>query len=65
MNTQTSVMVKKLNNAENEPIPLQWSWRPEMIDDAIILGRGQSSFHELIDQKVVNDTSDYLWYMTK
>lgn len=58
-------MVKKLNNAENEPIPLQWSWRPEMIDDAIILGRGQSSFHELIDQKVVNDTSDYLWYMTK
>lgn len=57
-------MVKKLNDAENEPISLQWSWRPEMIDDAIILGRGQSSVHELLDQKVVNDTSDYLWYMT-
>lgn len=58
-------MVKKLNDAESEPISLEWSWRPERIDDAIILGRGQSSAHELLDQKVVNDTHDYMWYMTK
>lgn len=58
-------MVKKQNDAENEPFSLQWSWRPERIADAIILGRGKSSAHELLDQKDVNDTSDYLWYMTK
>ncbi|KAJ8543368.1 hypothetical protein K7X08_005891 [Anisodus acutangulus] len=64
VNTQTSVMVKKSNDAESEPSSLQWSWRPERIDEAIVLGRGQSSAHELLDQKVVNDTSDYMWYMT-
>lgn len=58
-------MVKKSNEAESEPASLQWSWRPERIDDTIILGRGQSSANELLDQKAVNDTSDYLWYMTK
>ncbi|KAM3286597.1 beta-galactosidase 15 [Capsicum chacoense] len=64
VNTQTSIMVKKSNEAESEPASLQWSWRPERIDDTILLGRGQSSANELLDQKAVNDTSDYLWYMT-
>ncbi|OIT28080.1 beta-galactosidase 15 [Nicotiana attenuata] len=64
VNTQTSVMVKKTNDAENEPSFLQWSWRPEKVDEAVVLGRGQSSAHELIDQKVANDVSDYMWYMT-
>ncbi|XP_016485853.1 beta-galactosidase 15-like [Nicotiana tabacum] len=60
VNTQTSVMVKK----SNEPASLQWSWRPEKVDEAVVLGRGRSSAHELVDQKVANDVSDYMWYMT-
>ncbi|GMY36491.1 beta-galactosidase 15-like [Fagus crenata] len=65
VNTQTSVMVKKSNKAENEPISLSWVWRPEILDDTVLHGAGQVSAHELLDQKVAaNDASDYLWYMT-
>ncbi|KAA8534750.1 hypothetical protein F0562_029808 [Nyssa sinensis] len=64
VNTQTSVMVKKINQAENEPASLTWSWRPESIDDTILHGKGDVAASQLMDQKFINDVSDYLWYMT-
>ncbi|CAN6889356.1 unnamed protein product [Brassica oleracea] len=65
INTQTSVMVKKPNEAEDKPINLKWSWRPENIDNFLLKGRGESTMRQLFDQKIVsNDQSDYLWYMT-
>ncbi|XP_011660030.1 beta-galactosidase 15 isoform X2 [Cucumis sativus] len=65
VNTQTSVMVKKENKAENEPEVLEWMWRPENIDNTARLGKGQVTANKLIDQKdAANDASDYLWYMT-
>lgn len=65
MNTQTSVMIKKSNEAEDEPTALQWKWTPEIIDPAVVTGSGQVSADFLVDQKVSNDTSDYMWYMTR
>ncbi|KAL7224940.1 hypothetical protein ACSBR1_026261 [Camellia fascicularis] len=64
VNTQTSVMVKKTNEAENEPSVLNWSWRPENTDKTIMLGQGHVSKTQLLDQKFIDDVSDYLWYMT-
>ncbi|KAL0558579.1 hypothetical protein IC582_003156 [Cucumis melo] len=65
VNTQTSVMVKKENKAEDEPEVLEWMWRPENIDSTARLGKGHASANKLIDQKdAANDASDYLWYMT-
>jgi len=58
-------MVKKANEAENEPSTLKWSWRPENMDSVLLKGKGESTMRQLFDQKVVsNDESDYLWYMT-
>lgn len=65
MNTQTSVMVKKANDAEIEPISLKWRWRAEDLDKTVVHGKGQVSATQLLDQKVMNDVSDYLWYMTR
>ncbi|CAN6934511.1 unnamed protein product [Brassica oleracea] len=63
--TQTSMMVKKLNEAENTLSTLKWSWRPENVDNFLLKGKGESTQTQLFDQKVVtNDQSDYLWYMT-
>ncbi|KAH6828560.1 beta-galactosidase 7 [Perilla frutescens var. hirtella] len=64
VNTQTSVMVKKSNEAENEPIALKWTWKNENFDKTILHGKGQLSATRILDQKVMNDVSDYLWYMT-
>ncbi|XP_038701892.1 beta-galactosidase 15-like [Tripterygium wilfordii] len=68
VNTQTSVMVKKGNEAddEEEPYSLKWTWRPESfmnLDTALALGNPLTTT-ELLDQKFFNDTSDYLWYLT-
>ncbi|KAF3522919.1 hypothetical protein F2Q69_00048927 [Brassica cretica] len=63
--TQTSMMVKKPNEAENTLSTLKWSWRPENMDNFLLKGKGESTQTQLFDQKVVtNDQSDYLWYMT-
>nr|VDD61846.1 unnamed protein product [Brassica oleracea] len=63
--TQTSMMVKKPNEAENTLSTLKWSWRPENMDTFLLKGKGESTQTQLFDQKVVtNDQSDYLWYMT-
>ncbi|KAL0728841.1 hypothetical protein Bca4012_024934 [Brassica carinata] len=63
--TQTSMMVKKPNEAEDSPLTLKWSWRPENMDNFLLKGKGESTQRQLFDQKIVtNDQSDYLWYMT-
>ncbi|WCJ28381.1 Beta-galactosidase [Euphorbia peplus] len=62
--TQTSKMVKRKNEAEDEPSSLKWSWKPENNQKNVHLGLGQMHQTQLIDQKSLNDTSDYLWYMT-
>ncbi|KAJ9538809.1 hypothetical protein OSB04_031542 [Centaurea solstitialis] len=61
INTETWVMEIKANEDEED---LKWEWRPEMIDDTVIRGDGQKTASKLMDQKVANDVSDYLWYMT-
>ncbi|CAH9077021.1 unnamed protein product [Cuscuta europaea] len=65
VNTQTNVMVKVPQNtvAEESSSSMKWSWRPEKIDDAL-LGKGDFSFNQILDQKIDNDASDYMWYMT-
>ncbi|KAJ6713278.1 BETA-GALACTOSIDASE 7 [Salix purpurea] len=65
VSTQTSVMVKKANVAEEEPNSLKWSWRPEMNEKTILLGKGDVTTDQILDQKeAANDLSDYLFYMT-
>ncbi|KAL5850777.1 hypothetical protein ACOSQ4_008790 [Xanthoceras sorbifolium] len=64
VNAQTSLMVKRSNEAEEEPASLKWVWRPEIIDGPIHEGKGKFAASQLIDQKQINDESDYLWYMT-
>ncbi|KAK9160853.1 hypothetical protein Syun_007194 [Stephania yunnanensis] len=65
VNTQTSVFVKKPNQAEDEPIALSWTWRPEHIKHTVNHGLGSFSAKQIIEQKAAtNDSSDYLWYMT-
>ncbi|KAI3802823.1 hypothetical protein L1987_30966 [Smallanthus sonchifolius] len=62
VNTETWVKEKK---AEKEAEALKWVWRPENIDDTVVKGKGEKTVCKLIDQKVANDVSDYLWYMTR
>ncbi|XP_021902005.1 beta-galactosidase 7 isoform X2 [Carica papaya] len=63
VNTQTSVMIKKPNEA-NSSI-LEWMWRPEFTHDTIVRGKGQIVANRIVDQKeMASDASDYLWYMT-
>lgn len=57
-------MEKRINNAEKEPVELKWVWRPEIINDSM-LNDGLISAKNLIDQKVTDDVSDYLWYTTR
>ncbi|TYJ02340.1 hypothetical protein E1A91_A13G221400v1 [Gossypium mustelinum] len=65
VSAQTSLMVKKLNKAEDEPSSLKWTWRPELIESTSVQGRGDVSVNKIVDQKdMANDASDYLWYMT-
>ncbi|RDX58412.1 hypothetical protein CR513_62274, partial [Mucuna pruriens] len=65
VNVQTSIMIKETSKAEDEPIALKWTWRPENVDDALH-GKSNVSAHRLIDQKdEADDATDYLWYMTK
>lgn len=68
MNTQTSVMTKIANKADQNEADacLSWVWRPEVVHDTILRGRGQVAANQILDQKTVaNDASDYLWYMTR
>ncbi|KAL0724683.1 hypothetical protein Bca4012_039282 [Brassica carinata] len=49
--TQTSMMVKKPNEAEDSPSTLKWSWRPENLDNFLLKGKGESTQSQLFDQK--------------
>ncbi|KOM56672.1 hypothetical protein LR48_Vigan10g256400 [Vigna angularis] len=42
VNVQTSVMIKGKNKAEDEPIALNWVWRAENIDDALLAKEHES-----------------------
>lgn len=63
-------MVRKPNNGDN-PNGLDWSWRaekPSHLKPSFIniKKKGVLYANQLLDQKVVaNDTSDYLWYITR
>ncbi|KAM2621462.1 hypothetical protein TB2_026207 [Malus domestica] len=66
VNTQTTVKVKVVNKAEDEPESFAWSWRPETIDDTRLLAMGEGTANQLMDQKEAgNDSGDSLWYMTR
>lgn len=64
-------MVKQKNQADNgeEPYVLEWHWRNEHIEHFEKNGAVEGSsltMNKLLDQKAVtNDTSDYLWYLTR
>ncbi|GLT62865.1 hypothetical protein SLA2020_354680 [Shorea laevis] len=62
VNTQTTVMVNK--GGDDGIDSVEWTWRPEIIDSTILKGDGNIHASGLIDQKKVDDVSDYLWYMT-
>ncbi|KAL2227770.1 beta-galactosidase 15-like [Sesamum indicum] len=64
VNTQTSMMVKVSNKAEDEPMALKWTWMSESLHKTLVHGKGEVSASHLLDQKVANDVSDYMWYMT-
>ncbi|XP_058106772.1 beta-galactosidase 15-like [Magnolia sinica] len=64
VNTQTSIIEKMPNKAEEEPEQLNWAWRPEYIKDTLS-GKGSFKADHLLEQKLASsDASDYLWYMT-
>ncbi|KAH7664349.1 Beta-galactosidase protein [Dioscorea alata] len=64
VNTQTSVMVKRRSQVENEPEGLSWSWRPEAMTSTLKGALGSFRDHKLLDQILAtDDKSDYLWYM--
>ncbi|KHN27596.1 Beta-galactosidase 15 [Glycine soja] len=72
INAQTSIMVMKDNKSDNEEEPhstLNWQWMHEphvQLKDGQVLGLVSRKAAQLLDQKVVtNDTSDYLWYITR
>ncbi|XP_019459770.1 PREDICTED: beta-galactosidase 15 isoform X2 [Lupinus angustifolius] len=68
VNAQTSIMVKKQNQADNGAEPLKWEWMYEpfrQMKNGKILGNVSMTASKLLDQKVVtNDISDYLWHIT-
>ncbi|KAI3471999.1 hypothetical protein Pfo_028687 [Paulownia fortunei] len=73
VNTQTSIMVKKLPAEAEEKLHynFDWKWRAEHFAHLKTSVKKSGSLkgvtyaNQLLDQKLVtNDTSDYLWYMT-
>ncbi|KAI0528736.1 hypothetical protein KFK09_001278 [Dendrobium nobile] len=65
VNAQTSIMVKKPNQAEAEPTSLIWSWKPEDLSKAVRGLEPDFTTNTLRDQILASvDASDYLWYIT-
>ncbi|EHA8592488.1 putative beta-galactosidase-like [Cocos nucifera] len=63
--TQTSIMVKKPNKANDEASDLKWSWRPETLGSSVRGLGGNFTENKLLEQIITAvDESDYLWYMT-
>ncbi|KAG0493724.1 hypothetical protein HPP92_004718 [Vanilla planifolia] len=65
VNVQTSVMVKRPNQAEKEPENLIWSWKKEDLTEPL-LGLGADFTANTLNDQILStaDASDYLWYMT-
>lgn len=63
--TQTTKMVKRTSIIEEEPLDLNWLWKPEDLKDAMMAKSSivKSGLSEQI--MVSGDASDYLWYMTR
>ncbi|KAI4335181.1 hypothetical protein L6164_013851 [Bauhinia variegata] len=58
VNVQTSIMVKRPNKAEDEPVSLKWAWRSEIVEDALH-GKSNVTAYTLLDQRdAANDASD-------
>ncbi|KAK7305146.1 hypothetical protein VNO77_43046 [Canavalia gladiata] len=63
VNTQTSLMVKKSNDASSPK--LTWAWTREPMRDTMHgKGDGVESLQDLEQKETTYDTTDYLWYMT-
>ncbi|KAK7380656.1 hypothetical protein VNO78_33171 [Psophocarpus tetragonolobus] len=64
VNAQTSIMVYKNDESKR----MNWQWMPEknldQVENGRVLGDVLMTAPKLLDQKVANDTSDYLWYIT-
>lgn len=62
-------MENKPNKAESEPEQLEWSWRPENVEDILrgeSTGKNVFTTTKLLEQKnVTGDVTDYLWYTTR
>lgn len=58
-------MVKRSSIIEEEPLDLNWLWKPEDLKDAMMAKSSivKSGLSEQI--MVSGDASDYLWYMTR
>ena len=69
MNIQETIREKVSNQVANFKEPLQWQWRNEKIE--FVSREGEVSgcpmtANRLLDKKVlIDDSSDYLWYITR
>ncbi|ONK55324.1 uncharacterized protein A4U43_UnF4920 [Asparagus officinalis] len=62
--TQTNVMVKKSNLAQ-DVAQLKWQWRPEILVNQVQGKHPIKQANALLEQvSVTADVSDYLWYIT-
>ncbi|KAG9445408.1 hypothetical protein H6P81_016748 [Aristolochia fimbriata] len=65
VSTQTSVMVKKPNQAEKQPEAINWVWRAEHFKDVATGKKSDLTANKLLEQvSTTLDASDYLWYTT-
>lgn len=56
------------NEAEDEPVQLNWSWRSEIEKrtGSVIMNVPNNTKNGVLEQiMVTDDASDYLWFMTK
>ncbi|GAB4833510.1 Beta-galactosidase 7 [Ancistrocladus abbreviatus] len=68
VNVQTALMEKRKNPAEHEPYNFKWQWKGEELShwNARLNLKKTIRSHQLLEQKAVtNDTSDYLYLMTR
>ncbi|KAJ8506240.1 hypothetical protein OPV22_007126 [Ensete ventricosum] len=64
--SQTSIMVKKQDNAGDQSKDLRWSWKPERLHNNAKAFGSSFTVNKLLEQKTTTvDASDYLWYITK
>ncbi|XP_068649602.1 beta-galactosidase 15-like [Aristolochia californica] len=63
--TQSSLMEKKANKAENQPEAIKWVWKAEQFKDVATGKKVDLTANKLLEQvSTTMDASDYLWYTT-